>query len=53
MGAATHTKDSEQTLLFGSSQVISVAAALPALFCSMKLMVEFITSNVRIPPKSC
>lgn len=41
------------TFVFGASLAISEAAALPALFSSMKLMVELITNSVKIPIKSC
>jgi len=37
----------------GARPAISAAAALPALFSSIKLMVELITSNASIPIKSC
>lgn len=40
------------TLAFGANRAIRAAAAFPALFSSMKLMVELITSNTRIPTKS-
>ena len=41
------------TLVFGARPAISAAAALPALFSSIKLMVELIISNANIPTKSC
>lgn len=41
------------TLVLGARPAISAAAALPALFSSIKLMVELITSNASIPTKSC
>ena len=41
------------TLVFGARPAIRAAAALPALFSSMKEMVEFIKSNITIPRKSC
>lgn len=41
------------TLVFGARPAISAAAAFPALFSSMKLMVELITSNAIMPTKSC
>ena len=40
-------------MVFGARPAISAAAALPALFSSMKLIVELITSNETIPTKSC
>lgn len=41
------------TLAFGASRAIRAAAAFPALFSSMKDIVELITSRVMIPTKSC
>lgn len=41
------------TLAFGARRAMRAAAALPALFSSMKLMVELIISKVMIPTKSC
>ncbi|URD95349.1 hypothetical protein MUK42_29021, partial [Musa troglodytarum] len=41
------------TLALGARRAMSAAAALPALFSSMKLIVELITSKVMIPMKSC
>jgi len=46
-------KDRVDTFAFGASRAMRAAAALPALFSSMKLMVELMTSNVMIPTKSC
>ena len=37
----------------GARPAIKAAAALPALFSSMKLMVELMISNTTIPTKSC
>ncbi|BAT18278.1 Os12g0638750 [Oryza sativa Japonica Group] len=42
-----------KTLAFGARRAMSAAAALPALFSSMKLIVELITRRVMIPTKSC
>ncbi|BAS85830.1 Os03g0689350, partial [Oryza sativa Japonica Group] len=42
-----------RTLAFGARRAMSAAAALPALFSSMKLIVELISSSVMIPTKSC
>ena len=42
-----------QTFAFGARRAMSAAAAFPALFSSMKLIVELITSRVIIPTKSC
>lgn len=42
----------KQTLALGAKRAISAAAALPALFSSMKLMVELIISRITIPTKS-
>lgn len=41
------------TLVLGARPAIRAAAALPALFSSMKLIVELMTSNTTIPRKSC
>ena len=41
------------TLVFGASLAIRAAAAFPALFSSMKEMVELITNKTMIPTKSC
>lgn len=41
------------TFVFGARLAIRAAAALPALFSSMKEMVELITSKHTIPTKSC
>ncbi len=41
-----------QTLVFGARWAMRAAAALPALFSSMKLIVEFTRSKTRIPKKS-
>jgi len=41
------------TLVLGARPAIKEAAALPALFSSMKLMVELMISNTMIPTKSC
>jgi hypothetical protein len=41
------------TLVLGARPAIKAAAALPALFSSMKLMVELMMSNTTIPTKSC
>jgi hypothetical protein len=41
------------TLVLGARPAIKAAAALPALFSSMKLMVELMISNTTIPTKSC
>jgi hypothetical protein len=41
------------TLVLGASLAMSAAAALPALFSSMKEMVELITNKTTIPTKSC
>ena len=40
------------TFAFGASLAIRAAAALPALFSSIKLMVELIISSVKTPTKS-
>jgi hypothetical protein len=42
-----------QTLVLGANRAIRAAAALPALFSSMKLIVELITNKTMIPRKSC
>lgn len=44
---------SSQTLVFGASLAMSAAAALPALFSSIKLIVELMRSKQVIPTKSC
>lgn len=41
------------TLVFGARPAIRAAAAFPALFSSIKLIVELITSKQTIPTKSC
>ena len=41
------------TLVLGARPAMRAAAALPALFSSMKLIVELITSRQMIPTKSC
>lgn len=41
------------TFVLGAKWAISAAAAFPALFSSMKLIVEFINSRQIIPKKSC
>ena len=41
------------TFAFGASRAMRAAAALPALFSSMKLIVELMRSKVMIPTKSC
>uniref|UniRef100_A0A0A9CU50 Uncharacterized protein n=1 Tax=Arundo donax TaxID=35708 RepID=A0A0A9CU50_ARUDO len=43
---------SRKTLAFGTRRAISAAAAFPALFSSIKLMVELIRSSSVIPTKS-
>lgn len=43
----------KHTFVLGAKWAISAAAALPALFSSIKLIVEFITSKHIIPTKSC
>lgn len=43
---------SRQTLAFGASRAIRAAAAFPALFSSIKLMVELIISKAKMPTKS-
>ena len=40
------------TFALGANLAIRAAAALPALFSSMKLMVEFISSKRTMPAKS-
>lgn len=42
-----------QTLVLGARPAISAAAAFPALFSSIKLMVELMRRRVTIPTKSC
>lgn len=42
-----------RTLALGARRAMRAAAALPALFSSIKLIVELITSKVIIPTKSC
>lgn len=42
-----------QTLLLGARPAIRAAAAFPALFSSMKLIVELIMRSTMIPMKSC
>lgn len=42
----------EITLAFGASRAIRAAAAFPALFSSIKLIVELITSSATMPTKS-
>lgn len=42
-----------QTFVLGAKRAISAAAALPALFSSIKLIVELIISRQTIPTKSC
>ncbi|KVH72628.1 hypothetical protein Ccrd_025584 [Cynara cardunculus var. scolymus] len=46
-------KKKGNTLVLGARPAISAAAAFPALFSSMKLIVELITSRQTIPTKSC
>jgi hypothetical protein len=41
------------TLVLGASLAMRAAAAFPALFSSMKEMVELITNKTTIPTKSC
>jgi hypothetical protein len=41
------------TLVLGAKRAISAAAAFPALFSSIKLIVELIISRQTIPTKSC
>lgn len=43
---------SGETLAFGASRAIRAAAAFPALFSSIKLMVELIISKAKMPTKS-
>ena len=43
----------KQTLALGANLAINAAAAFPALFSSIKLMVELITRSVIMPKKSC
>jgi len=40
-------------LVLGARPAIKAAAALPALFSSMKLIVELMISNTTMPVKSC
>lgn len=42
-----------ETLALGARRAMRAAAALPALFSSMKLMVELMIRRVIIPTKSC
>jgi hypothetical protein len=49
-----HSKrDPVSTLALGARRAMRAAAALPALFSSMKLIVELMMSRVMIPTKSC
>jgi hypothetical protein len=41
------------TLAFGARRAMREAAAFPALFSSIKLIVELMISKVIIPTKSC
>lgn len=50
--AAEHVVNSD-TLALGARRAMSAAAALPALFSSMKLIVELMKSRTIIPTKSC
>lgn len=43
----------QQTFVFGAKRAISAAAALPALFSSIKLIVELMSNRQIIPTKSC
>lgn len=43
----------KQTFVLGARPAMRAAAALPALFSSMKLMVELMTRRQMIPTKSC
>lgn len=43
----------KHTLALGARRAIRAAAALPALFSSIKLMVELMIRSVIIPTKSC
>jgi hypothetical protein len=42
----------KKALAFGAKRAIRAAAAFPALFSSMKLMVELIISKIMMPTKS-
>lgn len=42
-----------RTLVLGARPAMRAAAAFPALFSSMKLMVALIISSTVIPTKSC
>lgn len=42
-----------QTLVLGANCAIRAAAAFPALFSSMKLIVELTNNRMIIPRKSC
>jgi len=42
-----------KTFVLGAKPAIRAAAAFPALFSSIKLIVEFMTSRAMIPTKSC
>lgn len=46
-------QDPVSTLALGARRAMRAAAALPALFSSMKLIVELMMSRVMIPTKSC
>uniref|UniRef100_A0A0A9DC19 Mha2 n=1 Tax=Arundo donax TaxID=35708 RepID=A0A0A9DC19_ARUDO len=46
-------RPSLSTLVLGARLAMRAAAALPALFSSMKEMVELITRSTMIPTKSC
>jgi hypothetical protein len=46
-------QDAANTFALGASRAMRAAAALPALFSSMKLIVELMMSRVIIPTKSC
>jgi hypothetical protein len=52
-GFSKHRGRSRQTLALGARRAMRAAAALPALFSSIKLIVELMTSRVMIPTKSC
>lgn len=43
----------EITLVLGARPAMRAAAALPALFSSMKLMVELMINKASMPTKSC
>jgi predicted acylesterase/phospholipase RssA len=45
--------EGSNTLALGARRAMRAAAALPALFSSMKLIVELIIRSVIIPTKSC